>query len=181
MAIPGCDGGEENNSRSDYCILDPAATEPDESNEAPSEGPTTTTSTNPTTSPSAGPTTSPSMQPSTIPSQQPSTRPSNSPSDSPSVPSTVPSNAPTIWLDTEAPVAPTASISSISPSFTPSISPSSMPSAAPSSPPSAQPTNTVNAGPTSQPTEMPDLVDYGADPISRYPLGLCEGDVSLKR
>lgn len=176
MIIPGCEGGRENDSRSDYCI-DP--------NSLISE------SENPSVSPSMSPTITPSSNPSAIPSISPSDNPSASPSQSPiqleesAMPSAAiegdpRSSLPTIWMDTDAPVSPDSSIKpSTSPSSKPSYSPSASPSAAPSSFPSASLSNLPTA-PTSQPTEELDLVDFGSDPVSRYPLGLCEGDVSFQ-
>ncbi|CAB9516748.1 expressed unknown protein [Seminavis robusta] len=107
-AIPGCLGGEEDSSRTDYCILDPSQE---------SQSPTTSMS--------------PSVSPSTAPSRY--SAPSSSPSKSsePSQPPTkIPSAQPTISLAPTKSLQPSSRPSS-RPSEQPSLRPTSPPTGAP--------------------------------------------------
>ena len=69
-AVPGCEGGEEDDSQSDYCIEDPSGPSP---TSAPTSSPVPTANVTamPTAQPTAGPTKSPTMAPSEAPSEEP--------------------------------------------------------------------------------------------------------------
>jgi hypothetical protein len=87
-SVPGCEGGEDDDSRTDYCIVDP-----DVEIEQASMHPSKIPSGSPSAVPSDQLSTIPSDSPSTaVPSDQPSTIPSDSPSTA--VPSDQPSTIP---------------------------------------------------------------------------------------
>jgi hypothetical protein len=69
--VPGCRGGEQDGSGSDYCIR-------------LEDFPKETTTTDPSPSPSTSPSSVPSSAPSSMPSSEPSSEPSNAPSSLPS-------------------------------------------------------------------------------------------------
>jgi hypothetical protein len=157
-ATPGCTGGEDDGSRTDYCVYE---------QEIFMQEPTASPTSNPSGSPSAKPTPAPTV------SLDSSSR--NSPT------------GPPTSLPTPNPTALSSSHPTANPTESPSSHPTANPTESPSSHPAANPTESPSSHPTANPTESPssnsiaipsfgELKSYGSDPGDEFPLGVCEGD-----
>ena len=152
--VPGCIGGETDNKKTDYCILDPYGPGYDQPTPMPSTTPSSTPSDEPSPTPSAHPSLTPTDQPTPIHSTPPSLTPTDQHS-------STPTDQPTIVL-------------SARPSTTYTDQPTPMPSAFPAMVvvPSPPPTSFVK--PTGHPKQISNL---GWEPPT--PLGECEGDCDV--
>eukprot|EP00980_Cylindrotheca_fusiformis_P006602 scaffold1390_cov138-Cylindrotheca_fusiformis.AAC.5 len=161
--VPGCSGGSENESQTDFCIRDPSRPTSPPDTPLPSDEPTRFVSSAPTTAqPTFGDssTWTPSASPSQFPSDTPSLRDSTSPTISPShLPTSRESEQPTLLDDTETPTSASAG-------------PTRIPSMSPTFPPSRP----LTASPSPNPTNPPPVFWS-----TKFPLPLCAGDCDADR
>jgi len=183
VAVPGCVGGEEDRTLTDYCTY-PAL---DTTNEnvainrqiqslpptnlaSPTASPVTPPTASPVTPPTASPTASPVTPPTASPTASPVTPPTASPTESPvTVPVTEPVEAPT-----ESPI----TVPVTEPVEAPTAAPVTAPTTAPTSAPTAEQTNppTITVEDEYEPVPL-NAISWS--PPKDKKLTICEGDCDI--
>jgi hypothetical protein len=174
IAVPGCIGGESDDSLADYCIVDEAAISYSSPTNPPVPPPTTAPVPAPTTAPVPAPTTAPVPAPTTAPVPVPTTAPVPAPTTAPvPAPTTAPVPAPTtapVPAPTTAPVPAPTTAPVPAPTTAPVPAPTTVPVPAPTAVPVAA-RNPVPA-PVPAPTPGPTLgvpPPISCDEDSAYP------------